>query len=239
MHEGHRRRMYDKLKNDDGLHDHELLEILLFNALPRVNTNPIAHELLNTFGSLSGVLAADVDKLTAVKGVGENVALYLKCIGDCIKRVNVLEANVAVLRNHADIKNFVAMRMRGKLAETVEFYCLQKNGRVKRVSTFTNDELHDVEVQSDKIVEILQVEKPSTLIAAHNHLSGDCAPSAQDERFTAELQLLCSINNVRLLDHLIYATDKKIYSYFLSGELEAIAKNFSFKTVVNEKITKI
>ena len=82
MHEGHRQRMYDKLKNDDGLFDHELLEILLFNALPRKNTNPIAHELLDTFGSLAGVLAADTEKLKAVNGVGENVALYLKCIGE-------------------------------------------------------------------------------------------------------------------------------------------------------------
>ena len=72
MHEGHRQRMYDKLKNDDGLHDHELLEILLYNGLPRINTNLIAHELLNTFGSISGVLDADVDKLTAVKGVWLN-----------------------------------------------------------------------------------------------------------------------------------------------------------------------
>ena len=78
MHEGHRRRMYEKLKNDDGLHDHELLEILLFNAYPRINTNPIAHELIKTFGSLSGVLAADVDRLKAVDGVGESVALYIK-----------------------------------------------------------------------------------------------------------------------------------------------------------------
>ena len=51
--------------------------------------------------------------------------------------------------------------------------------------------------------------------------------------------MLCSINNVKLLDHLIYAGDKKIYSYFLSGELEEITRDFSFKNVVSDKITKI
>lgn len=239
MHEGHRQRMYDKLKNDDGLHDHELLEILLYNGLPRINTNLIAHELLNTFGSISGVLDADVDKLTAVKGVGESTALYLKCIGEFMKRVNLSTANIAVLRNHGEIKNFVAMRLRGKLSETIEIYCMHKNGRVKRVTAFTDDELHDVKVRADKIVEVLLVEKPFAIIAAHNHLSGDCAPSDNDRLFTAELQMLCSINNVKLLDHLIYAGDKKIYSYFLSGELEEITRDFSFKNVVSDKITKI
>ena len=70
MHEGHRKRMYEKLKNGDGLYDHEILEILLFNAIPRKNTNPVAHELIKTFGSLSGVFAAEPERLMTVDGVG-------------------------------------------------------------------------------------------------------------------------------------------------------------------------
>ena len=66
MHEGHRRRMYEKLKNDSLLEDHELLEILLFNAFQRKNTNPIAHALLDRFGTLSGVFGADYNKLITV-----------------------------------------------------------------------------------------------------------------------------------------------------------------------------
>ena len=63
MYEGHRRRMYGKLKSGDSLYEHELLEILLFNAFQRKNTNPIAHALLDAFGSIAGVFNAEVEQL--------------------------------------------------------------------------------------------------------------------------------------------------------------------------------
>ena len=104
MHEGHRKRMYEKLKNNDGLLDHEILEILLFNAVPRKNTNPIAHNLLNTFGSLGGVFNATHRQLVTVDGVGESVAAYLKCIAECNRRISADFAGIAVIKNHSDLK---------------------------------------------------------------------------------------------------------------------------------------
>ena len=56
MHEGHRRRLYEKLKNGDNLFEHEILEMLLFNSYPRKNTNPIAHDLLSRFPGIGAVL---------------------------------------------------------------------------------------------------------------------------------------------------------------------------------------
>ena len=66
MHEGHRQRMLQRLGDAKHLQDHELLEILLFNAIPRKNTNPLAHELLSAFGSLEGVLRAVYEELLRV-----------------------------------------------------------------------------------------------------------------------------------------------------------------------------
>lgn len=238
MHEGHRQRMYEKLKNDDSLNDHELLEIILFNAYPRKNTNPIAHELLSAFGSLAGVFSADVQKLTAVDGVGENVALYLKCFGECNRRISAQSAGIAVLKNHDAFRRFTISRMRGQTSEVMEIYCLDKSGRVGRISRFSDGEMNKVSVGTDKIMHILHAEKPYGIVVAHNHLSDDFTPSVNDDRFTAEIQLLCSINNVRLLDHLIYASDKAVYSYFLSGELDSISAEFSFKSVVQDKIDR-
>lgn len=238
MHEGHRKRMYEKIKNDDSLSEHEILEIILYNAYPRVNTNPVAHELISAFGSLAGVLSADVEQLTAVDGVGENVALYIKLLGECNKRISAKSAGIAVLKNHDAFKKFTVSRMRGQTAEVMEIYCLDKNGRVGRICKFTDGEINKVSVGSDKIMRVLLAEKPYGIVVAHNHLSGDFNPSVNDDRFTAELQLLCSINNVRLLDHLIYASDRGVYSYFLSGELDRISMEFSFKSVVQDKIDK-
>lgn len=239
MHEGHRKRMYEKLKEGDGLYDHELLEILLFNAYPRKNTNPVAHALLNAFGSLSGVLSADGEQLTAVDGVGENVALYLKCAGECLKRISPSYSGVAVLKSYGDFTEFTKLRLRGKQAETLELYCLEKNGKIISVLTFTDNEVHKVEVETDYLAGMIAKIKPYGILVAHNHLSGNENPSVRDDKFTMELQLICSMNNVCLYDHLIYASDKQIYSYYKTGRMDDIKKNFNFKEVVERQVKNV
>lgn len=236
MHEGHRKRMYEKLKNDGTLLDHELLEILLFSAYPRINTNPIAHNLLEKFGTLSGVFNASVEQLVAVDGVGESTALFIKCVGECRKRTANEAIGIAVLKNVNDFKSFVTVRMRGKTAEALEFYCLDRNGRVTSIKSFTNESSNMVEVGTEEIMQVLVTEKPTGILIAHNHLSGNCAPSGSDDRFTMQTQLLCSINNVKFYDHCIYASDKEIYSYRSTGELERIKNKFNFNDIINDRI---
>lgn len=239
MHEGHRRRMYEKLKNDDGLHDHELLEILLYNAYPRINTNPVAHALIQTFGSLAGVFSADVESLVTVDGVGENVALYIKLVGEVMKRTNVHSSGIALLKNHSDFTNFIRARFRGKTAEIIELYMINKNGRLKRICPFTNGDVNKVDVNADDIMAAMAAERPYGVLAAHNHLSGSSNPSARDDKFTAELQLMCSINNIMLLDHMIYSFDENIFSYFLTGKLDEIKRECTFKSVMDEAMRKL
>ena len=75
LHEGHRARLTERFtKNPDGFQDHELLELLLFNFVPRHNTNDTAHRLLRTFGSITNVLNASVKELCSVDGVGIKVS---------------------------------------------------------------------------------------------------------------------------------------------------------------------
>ncbi len=236
MHEGHRQRMYERLKDGSGLCDHELLEILLFSAIPRKNTNPIAHKLINAFGSLSGVFEADVKQLMTVEGVGESVALFLKCVGECNRRIKSVNTGVAVLKTYEDFKRFTAVRMRGRLEEFIEIYCLEKNGVVKRVFTYTDSDRNKVEVRTDKIAHVIATEKPYGILVAHNHLSGKSAPSLNDDRFTVELQLMCSINNVVLYDHCIYASDTDVYSYFATGEIDRIRDKFSYKKLIDNQM---
>lgn len=236
MHEGHRRRMYEKLKDGSGICDHELLEILLFSACPRKNTNPVAHALIDAFGSLAGVFEAEVEQLMTVDGVGENVALFLKCVGECNRRVKSANTGVAMLKTYEDFRFFTTVRMRGKQEEVLEFYCLEKNGKVKRIFSFTDTERNKVEVETDKIAYVIATEKPYGLLVAHNHLSGSSAPSANDDRFTVELQLMCSINNVVLYDHCIYASDTNVYSYFATGKIDEIKRDFSFKELIDKQL---
>lgn len=236
MHEGHRKRMYEKLKNGDALYDHELLEIFLFNGFPRLNTNPVAHALLDNFGSLSGVFSADINRLKTVKGVGESIALFIKCNGEILQRISTVNNGIAFLNNYDEFKTFVTVRMRGKNEEVLELYFLEKNGKVKRILSFTSADKSKVEVSTSDISTIVAAEKPYGILVAHNHLSGSSSPSANDDRFTNELQLMCSLHNVILYDHCIYASDTNVYSYFTSGRIEGIRRDFSFKQLVDAQL---
>ena len=71
LHSGHRARMREKLKDNGSFPPHELLEMLLTYSLPRINTNELAHKLINRFGSIDAVLSADMDALEEVDGIGE------------------------------------------------------------------------------------------------------------------------------------------------------------------------
>lgn len=223
MHEGHRKRMYEKLKNSGTLYDHEILEIFLFNAYPRMNTNPIAHALLQAFGSLQGVLNADAEQLMTVKGVGENVAYYLKCAGECFARVNGNAGNLAV-KNFSDFQDFAAKRLRGCTTEVLELYLLDKNGKIIYVDSHTSDNLHSVEVDPEQIPRVLAAFKPSGLFIAHNHLGGDSAPSQNDDEFTLKLLDICRMNGINLYDHVIYASDHGVYSYYHEGRLDRLRR---------------
>lgn len=234
MHEGHRKRMYEKLKSDSTLAEHEVLEILLFNALPRKNTNPLAHTLLQTFGSISNVLSADVAELTSIDGIGENAAYYLKCVGKCMEYASGSPAKgIAVLRNYQDFTAFVCSRMRNKTEEVLEFYFMDKSGRIDKVYSFCSKERTEVSVDAGKIAGLISTFKPYGLMMAHNHIIGDSAPSERDDKFTLQVQLLCSVNNVCLYDHCIYSSDEDIYSYFTEGRIDEMKKKFTLDKVVD------
>ncbi len=231
MHEGHRRRLYEKLKSGDNLYEHELLEMLLFNAYPRKNTNPVAHALLDRFPSISAVLAASIEELMTVEGVGEQVALYLKCIGECVNSGNRADG-FAVIRNRVDFYDLVKLRLRNLGTEVLELYLLDKNGKVIRIKRFTSGMSDKVIVKPEDIIKPISFVHPYGLFIAHNHTNGSSLPSDMDDDFTKQCQIICSINNVRLYDHIIYSSDDNIYSYFDCGRLEEIERGFSIRNLL-------
>lgn len=233
MHEGHRQRMYEKLVKSDSLFDHEVLEIMLYNGFTRLNTNPLAHKLLEKFGTISGVLGADMEELMTVDGIGKNVAYYLKCYNECIKRVDRNAVGIVTLKNYDDFKRFTALRLARKTEEVLEIYLLDRGGRVLCVNPYTNNDRTKVSVETSEISKMLVSAKPYAILVAHNHLSGNSEPSQTDDRFTMELMVICSLNGVILQDHCIYASENNVYSYFTSGRIDEFKNHFTFKNVVD------
>lgn len=235
LHEGHRKRMYEKFASGELLQEHERLEMLLFNAYPRKNTNPIAHQLLNAFGSMRGVFEADLKKLTEIEGVGESVAMYLKCVGACAKPAYSSNASERFLKNYRDFKEFAVNRLRSKTEEVLELYMLEKNGAVKYIFSRTDGSGHKVSAERDEISSAIASTKPYGILVAHNHLTGDSRPSAQDDKFTAEISMLCNLSGVVLYDHCIYAADNNVYSYFTEGRLDDIKRKFNINALINDR----
>lgn len=223
MHEKHRERLREKaISGVDALNDHELLELILFSAKPRVNTNDTAHLLLERFGTLSGVFSAPAESLEEVQGVGPTTAAFIVSLGAVIRRCNKNVEKVPV-------KVFSLETIRESLIETFKqydsevliVYYLNKNRQVTGKS-FIGDHIVDtVNVDLQDFCKKVVYNAPTYVVIAHNHLSGDPRPSKDDVLTTEKICYLLAVNNVKLLDHIIVANER-VYSFFHEHLLQNI-----------------
>ncbi len=235
MHEGHRQRILERLSTGAaGLQDHELLEILLFNALPRKNTNPIAHDLLRAFGSLAGVLHAEVEQLKAVKGVGDEVARYLRCTGLIFDRVARAKRQLPSAYSLDAFIDYLSDYFADAEEERLELYFVDAAFRIRYNQSFSSFSADNVSVQVEELSRLLALHRPHGVVVAHNHPPPVSRPSRADDEFTAQMQLICSVNGARLYDHIVLGTDG-FYSYFLAGRMEQIRKDYSMTALVKER----
>ena len=237
MHEGHRKRMLERLEHaESSLEEHELLEILLFNAIPRKNPNELAHALLSAFGSLDALFHAGTDELKAVPGVGGSTAAYLRIIGMFLERAEVKQPVFPSAFSFATFRPYLLERFRGVLEEYVELYSLDRRDAVKCVRRFTSQKPYHASVDPKEITRFLVGSKPFAMVAVHNHVNGPATPSGEDDDFTAQLEILCSMHNVALRDHII-CSPEGTYSYFLSGKLNELSARFSISNVLGRDHT--
>lgn len=226
MHEGHRGRMVEKMQQDSAvLTEHELLEILLFNALPRVNTNPIAHLLLDRFGGIKEVLSAEIEELAKIKGLGKQGAVYLKTVGCLYERLQDVNSKLPQRYEKSSFYAFLKERMDGLTYEVLDLFILKKNGVILKHKRFTDFLEDEVAVKSNEVMKFIADYPEKLLIMAHNHPNGLAAPSKKDEELTKQLEVLCSINNILLIDHVIYGGGE-FYSFYSNGKMKEISTNF-------------
>lgn len=225
-HAGHRKRMFSRLA-EGTLCDHEYLEMLLFYAIPRRNTNDIAHRLLARFGDLNGVLNAPLQALQEIDGVGENAASLLMLLGTICSQYrpySIATGMWPVVYNRESFLAFVKGRYTElKLPyECVDVYLVDDNGRFYGCRRFGGQNLGKVLLSTDALGELLSRESPSALVLVHNHPSNLPKPSQKDDETTQCVLTLCNIHNVLLLDHVIFA-ETGLYSYFTSGRLKELS----------------
>lgn len=218
IHEHHRERLREKLfSGANTLNEYEVLELLLYNALPRVNTNDVAHRLISQFGSVSGVLSAPPEMLKMVHGVGPKVASYLATIGlimrDYFSPIDAFPERFSFKASRQPLADVFARFTR----EVFLILFLDKHYNIK-AKRFIPGHRDSVQFDMNEITEMIVAQKPAFVVVAHNHLSGNPHPSAEDDRATEKLFVLLMLNNVVLLDHLIFSNGKT-YSYHFENRL--------------------
>ncbi len=236
-HAGHRDRLRRKTESDSLL-PHERVEMLLFPILPRKNTNDISHRLFKRFGALPELFEASVAELMQVQGIGERAAQQIYNVGRIIQLVN--EAVKTPKRsfdgefNSQDFIPFVKERYVGEENEVVDLYLLDSRSEIVKSYRFTDEQENSVELDPGELSRILLQEKPSGIVLVHNHPAGIASSSYADLETTRRCQLVCNMHGVLLCYHIIYAKDG-VYSYYLSGRLQAISHNFSVNTITLEE----
>ncbi len=217
-HSGHRQRLLKRF-NEEILPEQEQLEILLFNAMPRRNTNDLAHRLLARFGSMEGVLSSSMTKLKEVEGVGDSLASYLRVIGIYLEKGlrSATKRIDGALATEEFIESVRPIYERLK-TETVTAYLIDKTGKVVREYTFSEDRKTLVRFSTHEFVWLLQDARPSGVFLVHNHPDGKVEPSKTDDEATKRCQSICFAYGVAFYDHVIFVGDS-YYSYYLSGRL--------------------
>lgn len=208
LHEGHRRRMTDKYKTGgaDICADHELLEMLLYYSIPRVNTNETAIRLLKTFGSMSAVLDASLRELTAVKGVGEKSARLIRLCGDIAARAEREgEKKRRRFADLDDIGEFLVAALDGLSRERVLVLLLSDNNELLACESMGEGSVNTTDVNIRQIMEYAILRKATKLVLAHNHPSGDLTPSDSDVTTTLQLHRACMSLEIELVEHILVA----------------------------------
>lgn len=192
----------------DEFHPVQVLEILLFYAVPRRDTNEIAHHLLERFGSVSRVMDAPVSELIKVPGVGENAATFLHLVKEAGRYYQVDRVRRGVqIRDVEDCGRFMLPYFLGRQVETVFLLCLDANSKAICCREVGEGEINSAVISPRTVVQIALAEKASTVVLAHNHPSGVALPSQEDVLTTRRLAAALAAVDVALFDHLIIADD--------------------------------
>ncbi len=210
IHDGHRerlKRMFDE-QGLSGMQDHVALELLLFYALPRVDTNTIAHELIARFGSLSAVFDAPMEELMTVNGVGENTARLIKLIPQVGRRYLVSRGSMNdILDSSTKAGEYLLPYFYGERDEVVYMICLDAKCKVINCKLIARGSVNSAGVSVRRIVENALLYKATSVIMAHNHTSGIAVPSKEDELTTYRIDAALRAVDITLTDHIVVAED--------------------------------
>ena len=225
---GHRKRLRERLRRGGhmALHDYELLELILFRALPRRDVKPLARDLLDRFGDLSGVLSAADARLLEVTGIGQEVITEFRLIEAVA--LNFGQSRIMhkpALANWSQMINYCRTKIAEKNREEFHVLFLDKKNHIIADELMGSGTVDHAPVYPREVIKRALELNASALILVHNHPSGDPTPSKADIDMTNKLYALASQFNIVVHDHLIIGRVDEV-SFKNLGLLEPQAPNF-------------
>lgn len=216
LHNGHRARIDAKarLMGLEFLEEHEQLEKLLFAVIPRGNTNEIAIRLINEFGSIYGVLCADVEQLRAVDGVGHRTAEFLHDLMPLfgiVERASMQSNSKRIILDTTEkIGEYAKQFFYGKLVENLYMISLNSGNELMRFDKISEGTATAASVSLHIIAKLAILNEASSVILMHNHPGGRLEPSMSDITMTRDVKEALASLGIPLVDHIIVACGKWI-----------------------------
>ncbi|MEM7732894.1 MAG: DNA repair protein RadC [Pseudomonadota bacterium] len=209
----HRKRLRDRFLSGgaDALPDYEMLELVLFRAIPRQDVKPLAWALLDQFGDFNGVLSAPRDQLEAMKGVGEAVLCELKIVEAAAHRLSQTRIRQkAVLSSWNALLDYCRTTMAHRATEQFRVFYLDRKNTIIADEQQAEGTVDHVPVYPREIVKRALLLNASALIMVHNHPSGDPTPSKADIDMTCQVVAAAEALGIALHDHVIIGKSQEV-----------------------------
>lgn len=222
-HAGHRKRLRARFQREglNGFAPHEVLELLLTYALPRIDTNPLAHELIKRFGTLSGVLEATPQELEQVPGIGQQASTLLAML---VPLLRMYEQEKLLprrrLTTYADLRAYCRTLYLGASCEQFYLLCLDARLNLISVRLLFQGTPNQVRVEPRLVAQELLRCGAVGAVISHNHPSGSALPSREDIEITLAIRDTLEKMDIRLYDHVLIAGNQD-YSFFTHHLLDA------------------
>ncbi len=228
-HKDHRKRLREKVDKYglEVLADHEILELLLTYVIPRKDTNPIAHHLMEHFGSFSRVMEAEEQELLQVEGIGKESARFIKILFETMDIFHKDKAKTKnyVLNSTFDCVEFFRTQYSVKKYEFMVLACLNKNRKVVKHAEFKGKNDFEMTLNLQDIINKIGDKTISSVILFHTHPDGNPTPSEEDLRATQSIVNTCLSRGIEVEDHIIIA-ESKHFSMHKKGIISTMRNQF-------------
>lgn len=210
IHNGHRKRLRSQVSEHgfNNLFEHQVLEYMLSFVIPRKDTNPLAHKLIDKFGGFYNVLNADINELMVIDGVGERCASYITSFKQIFNYYQKSQIQIGdKVSNPSEAVLLCKKLLQHKQFEEIYFIGVGSKNEVIGFDKLEAGSLNKVDFCINKVAILINKYKCPNIIITHNHPSSATFPSSKDLLATKAIYFHCKLNNINFLDHIIISDD--------------------------------